>query len=340
MFIENGSIRRVKIPKIGFEETDTTISINPSITSLVYDAEKHTDKITGVQLGSIINLDDLKNTDIDPSLSGKCYELIYHKWGDCGDGCKSLSDTWQNFNINSEGAKQNGIRYVRGANAYGCPVYLDVPTDTSTYWWGMWRPNDTGTGLEFGYIQPETRSSLPTNPDGKQMVLSQDANGKPIWAPIDTSFSLCGGVTKFVCRSADSEIGAGWWTAWSADAYQDFLVTPDNNTSWRAPSCGIMIVTYCVNVYKVAGAFEVDTTLLSSNSGSWTPADEDRDSTHSTWDTTGDSGVSETCTAFAPVAAGETLRLHARVYSVGTPSAGAEFRVHAVKAMFVPLSKS
>lgn len=175
----NGMPHRVKAPVQ--KNIDTTLSTNYGNSTLNYKAEYHTDTITGEQLGDIINLDELRNVFIDDGLSGSCYELIYHKWANCGDGCKSLADRWQNFNINSEGAKQNGIKYVRGANALGCPVYLDVPTDTGEYWWGMWRPNDTGTGLEFGYIQP-IDADLPTNSDGEYLVLSQDPDtGRPIF---------------------------------------------------------------------------------------------------------------------------------------------------------------
>lgn len=178
----NGMPHRVRIPKIS--ETDTFLSVNPEKATLNYKAERHTDEIRGAQLGDIINLDDLRDVDIDDGLDGHCYEFIFHKWENCGDGCKSLADRWQNFNINSEGAKKNGIRYIRGANAYGCPVYLDIPTDETTYWWGMWRPNDTGTGVEFGYIKPTEVDALPQNEDGATMVLSQDSNGKPIYGPV------------------------------------------------------------------------------------------------------------------------------------------------------------
>lgn len=181
--VSGGVLHRVKIPP--FNETLTSLSLDYGTGTLTYHPERGEDQVfKGPQLGDLINFDDLRNVDIDDSLSGNCYEVIYRKYNDCGDGCQSAADKWMNWNINSNGAKQNGIKYVRGANAYGCPVYLDVPTDEAIYWWGMWRPNDTGTGVEFGYIRPEEVTELPTNDNGATMVLSQDSNGKPIYGPI------------------------------------------------------------------------------------------------------------------------------------------------------------
>lgn len=172
----NGASFRVNVPEI--PETDTKLSTDYDAAVLNYAAERHTDRISGNMLGQLINVDDLRDVDIDDNLDGHCYELVYRKWQSCGDGCQSLKNRWTNFNINSEGAKQNGIQFVRGANSYGCPVYLDIPTDRSTYWWGMWRPVETGVGTEFGYIQPEDIDSLPKADDGSYLVLTQDPTTK------------------------------------------------------------------------------------------------------------------------------------------------------------------
>lgn len=181
--VTGGAVRRVKIPPMS--ETLTSLGLDYSTATLTYHPERGEDQVfTGTQIGNIINLDDLRDTDIDPDLAGNCYELIYHKYNDCGDGCQSAADRWQNWNVNSTNAKKNGIQYVRGANAYGCPVYLDVPTDTTEYWWGMWRPNDTGTGVEFGYTQP-TAGEIPTDSNGDYIVISQDMDSKkPIYGTI------------------------------------------------------------------------------------------------------------------------------------------------------------
>ena len=131
------------------EETDTTLSTNYSNATLNYKAERHTDVITGAQLGSLIEVGDLRDTKVDYDTSAMCYELIYHKYGECGEGCKSLENAWSTFSIGNDGALGSQIRYVRGANRYGCPYFLDVPSNTSQYWFQGWR----GDTNENGYYQ-------------------------------------------------------------------------------------------------------------------------------------------------------------------------------------------
>lgn len=78
-----------------------------------------------------INLVDLNDVCFDEDLPGTCYELIFRKNLDCGNGCKSNADCWENFNINSPGAKVDSMDYIRGATEDGCPVYLDKPENCS-----------------------------------------------------------------------------------------------------------------------------------------------------------------------------------------------------------------
>lgn len=179
----NGMLHKVNAPKLN--ETDTSLSTNYSTATLNYAAERHTDKITGRQLGELINLDDLRDTTIDDTLDGNCYELIYHKWNNCGDGCKSAANEWRNFNINSEGAKNSHIRYVRGANVNGCPQYLEVPARTNEYWFGMW---DT---QGFTYVQA-IPGTLPKDANGNPIVMSIDpTTKKPILGSITLPDMTC-----------------------------------------------------------------------------------------------------------------------------------------------------
>lgn len=174
----NGMPHRVDVPTI--KERDTFLSTDYSNATLNYKAEYHNDTITGAQLGDLITLDDLRDVVIDDGLDGNCYELIFRKWADCGDGCKSAADHWQNFNINSEGAKQEAIRYVRGANVYGCPIYLEVPTREGEFWYGMWVP-----GKGFTYFQPEYVEELPKDENGRPYVMSLDpVTKKPIYSTL------------------------------------------------------------------------------------------------------------------------------------------------------------
>lgn len=173
----NGMLHKVNAPKLN--ETDTTLSTNYGTATLNYTAERHTDKVTGRQLGEIINLDDLRDVVVDDTLDGNCYELIYHKWNNCGDGCKSAADEWRNFNINSDGARNDHIRYVRGANVNGCPQYLEVPARTNEYWFGMW---DT---QGFTYVQA-VPGTLPEDENGNPIVMSIDpTTKKPILGSIN-----------------------------------------------------------------------------------------------------------------------------------------------------------
>lgn len=165
-------------------ETDTKLSLDVSGATLNYAAERHTDIITGKQLGSIINLPDLRDVNFDYDFDAMCAEFIYHKYGDCGDGCQSLENAWNLFSIDQDGAKQNQLRYVRGANAYGCPVFLDVPPTLDEYWYAGWRQDGDGN-KQFGYYQAAQRPELPTDANGDYLIGSQDPVTKqPIIAPL------------------------------------------------------------------------------------------------------------------------------------------------------------
>ena len=96
----NGATTRVKIPKIN--ETDTKLSTNYTASSLIYNAEKHTDIITGSQIGSLIKLEDLR--DADTSAADSCDLLVYNPHCDeCGDGCKPKNAMWKNYHIPDAG---------------------------------------------------------------------------------------------------------------------------------------------------------------------------------------------------------------------------------------------
>jgi hypothetical protein len=75
----------------------------------------------------------------------------------------------------------------------------------------------------------------------------------------------------------------------------------------------------------------------------WSDAMESLNSTHSTWmlDTGRESDVSESCTAAMIVQAGQTIKLHARNTGDTPPGMAGwsgRWRVHAVKAVFIPLA--
>lgn len=90
----NGETGKVKIPKTS--ETDTTLSTDYSNSTLNYKAEKHTDVITGEQLGSIINLDDLR--DVDATNPDACSILVFNPG--CGVcPCAPDEERWKKYTI-------------------------------------------------------------------------------------------------------------------------------------------------------------------------------------------------------------------------------------------------
>lgn len=92
----NGATTRVKIPKMN--ETDTKLSTSFSSASLKYNAEKHTDVITGSQLGSLINLEDLR--DVDAKNPDSFDIITFHPFCDeCGDGCTPKDARWTKYHI-------------------------------------------------------------------------------------------------------------------------------------------------------------------------------------------------------------------------------------------------
>ena len=96
----NGATTRVKIPKMN--ETDTKLSTNYTSASLIYNAERHTDIITGDQLGALINLEDLRDTET--SNADSCDLLVYNPYcSNCGDGCAPKDARWTNYHIPDAG---------------------------------------------------------------------------------------------------------------------------------------------------------------------------------------------------------------------------------------------
>lgn len=95
-----GATTRVKIPKIN--ETDTKLSTSFTSASLIYNAEKHTDTITGSQIGALINLTDLRDTDVVDADS--CDLLVFNPYcSECGDGCKPRNAMWEHYHIPDAG---------------------------------------------------------------------------------------------------------------------------------------------------------------------------------------------------------------------------------------------
>ena len=123
-----------------------------------------------------INLNELNDVEYDDELPGNCYELIYKKDISCGDGCKSKTDHWENWNVNYPGAKVESMDYIRGATADGCPVYLDKPENCSYL---VFSPSCEAPTGEWQAVQiPRAEDcELTPNEDGYYQVVALDDCG-------------------------------------------------------------------------------------------------------------------------------------------------------------------
>lgn len=146
----NGATTRVKIPKIN--ETDTKLSTNYTSASLIYNAEKHTDIITGEQLGALIKLEDLRDTET--SNADSCDILVYNPHcSDCGDGCAPKDARWTSYHIPDAGdceipLDDDGYYHVLIKDDCGCIKECRLPA----------MPNGS---VQISYI----RDSVPDDPD-------------------------------------------------------------------------------------------------------------------------------------------------------------------------------
>lgn len=146
----NGATTRVKIPKIN--ETDTKLSTNYTSASLIYNAERHTDIITGEQLGALIKLEDLRDTET--SNADSCDLLVYNPHcTECGDGCTPKDARWTNYHIPDAGdceipLDDDGYYHVLIKDDCGCIRECRLPA----------MPNGS---VQISYI----RDSVPEDPD-------------------------------------------------------------------------------------------------------------------------------------------------------------------------------
>ena len=146
----NGATTRVKLPKIA--ETDTKLSTSYSATSLIFNAENHTDIITGAQLGSLIKLEDLR--DLDVKNADSCSFPVFNPHcSDCGDGCKPKDARWEAYHIPDAGnrtlpVESDGYYKVLAKSDCGCIIEGRLPVVPS----GM---------ISLDYL----RDSVPDDPD-------------------------------------------------------------------------------------------------------------------------------------------------------------------------------
>lgn len=145
-----GATTKVKIPKLS--ETDTKLSTSYGSKSLIYNAEKHTDVITGDQLGGLINLEDIRNVDV--ANADNCDLFVFNpSCSECGDGCTPKLARWTKYHIPDAGdcemePDEEGYYHVLVKNDCGCIEECKFPVV----------PNGS---VAISYI----RDSVPDDPD-------------------------------------------------------------------------------------------------------------------------------------------------------------------------------
>lgn len=145
-----GAMTKVKIPKLN--ETDTKLSTNYSNRSLIYNAERHTDIISGEQLGALIDLKDLRDTDA--ANADSCDLLVFNPGCNvCGDACKPKNAMWKNYHIPDAGecvleVDDDGYYHVLIKDDCGCIKECRLPV----------MPEGSTT---INYV----RDSVPDDPD-------------------------------------------------------------------------------------------------------------------------------------------------------------------------------
>lgn len=168
-------------------ETVTHLDFNNQTGCIVFENEKYlsTDGAEGTletvcvsEFFPFIRVENLADVDYDDELKGNCYEFIYKKDVDCGDGCKSKGDRWVNFNPNYPGALVSSMDYIRGATIDGCPTYLDKPENCSIM---MFSPSCSAPTGEWQAKKIEHQDAdLELNANGRYNVVTLDDCGCPV----------------------------------------------------------------------------------------------------------------------------------------------------------------
>lgn len=146
----NGCLHRVKIPKIS--ETCTHLSTDFSGANLIYNGECGQDIISGHQLGELINLNDLRDVDVEDADS--CDIMVFDPGcTDCGDGCKPKPAMWRKYHIPDAGdcevePDDDGYYHILIKDDCGCIKECRLPVV----------PNGSAV---INYI----RDSVPDDPD-------------------------------------------------------------------------------------------------------------------------------------------------------------------------------
>lgn len=149
----NGCTTKFKAPKLA--ETCTALSTDSATANLVFKGECSTQTITGKQLGDLINIGDLRDTNVSTPESGQFLVYNPHCDDECAD-CRKIDAKWENYSIPDAGdciIEQDGGYYnvlvkdecglikecrlpvVGDLNAITCYVRDSVPDDPDWPWY-------------------------------------------------------------------------------------------------------------------------------------------------------------------------------------------------------------
>lgn len=141
-----GMSHKVKIPKIN--ETCTSLSTDYSNATLNYKGECGNDTITGEQLGSLINLDELRN--VEAKNADPCDLLVFSPG--CEDDPCRPDNKWHNYHIPDAGScvvpVEDGYYHVLIKDDCGCIKECRIPVASPA-------------SAVIGYY----RDSVPDDPD-------------------------------------------------------------------------------------------------------------------------------------------------------------------------------
>lgn len=152
-------------------QTDTTLGVNTTDRTMVYNAERHTNTISSKELGSILHIADIGDVDISGVQDNSMF--VYQKNSDCGEGCDGLDNSWIAWNALDHGV--DSARTVMLFDADGKPRTLNIPANANQYYQLGWNGDS-----QVSWTQPVEVATPPQDADGKVYRLYLDPNTKRI----------------------------------------------------------------------------------------------------------------------------------------------------------------
>lgn len=139
-------------------QTDTSLGVNTTDRTMVYNAERHVNTISAKELGSILHIADIGDVDISGVQDNSLF--VYQKNSDCAEGCDGLDNSWIAWNEADNRVSTAQTMMVFDQD--GKPRSLNVPANTDKYYQLSWAANN-----KISWTQPIEVSTPPTDDDGK-----------------------------------------------------------------------------------------------------------------------------------------------------------------------------